>query len=107
MSLRTIFFDSEQLFSECRSTRFFEGWINYITSLMGHSNDFQKVEKLQLQPPSPISSQPPGIEYNRWYSMLEEFTTRDLTYHTDKLPAPSGLAREFTLLTGDTYLLGL
>ena len=106
MSSRTIFFYSEQLFWECRSTRFFEGWINYITSLMGYSNDFQTVGKLQCSL-SPISSQPPGIEYNRWYSMLEEFTTRDLTYHTDKIPALPGLAREFTLLTGDTYLVGL
>jgi hypothetical protein len=45
--------------------------------------------------------------YNDWYHKLSEFTTRDLTYDTDKLPALAGLATYMAALTGDRYLAGI
>lgn len=45
--------------------------------------------------------------YPQWYTLVAEFTDRLLTVRTDVLPALSGLAAEFSRLTGDTYCAGL
>ncbi|KAH7068151.1 heterokaryon incompatibility protein-domain-containing protein [Paraphoma chrysanthemicola] len=43
----------------------------------------------------------------RWYNIVEEYTTRNLTYQSDKLPALSGIAKRFQDLTGYEYLAGI
>ncbi|KAH7092099.1 heterokaryon incompatibility protein-domain-containing protein [Paraphoma chrysanthemicola] len=43
----------------------------------------------------------------RWYNIVEEYTTRNLTYQSDKLPALSGIAKKFQDLTGYEYLAGI
>lgn len=45
--------------------------------------------------------------YNSWYNTVVEYSRRDLTIASDKLPALAGIAEEFHRLTGDTYLAGL
>lgn len=50
--------------------------------------------------------QPPGL-YNKWEKFVEEFTSRELTVPTDRLPAISGIAAKRQLETGDQYLAGL
>ncbi|OCL01851.1 HET-domain-containing protein, partial [Glonium stellatum] len=45
--------------------------------------------------------------YIRWYHMVENYTSRNLTYSSDKFPAISGLARETQKMTSDEYLAGL
>jgi hypothetical protein len=45
--------------------------------------------------------------YNSWYNVVVEYSRRDLTVASDKLPALAGMAEEFQRLTGDTYLAGL
>jgi len=42
-----------------------------------------------------------------WKYIIQDFTGRNLTYTSDKLPALSGYARHIHSLTGDTYLAGL
>ena len=42
-----------------------------------------------------------------WHDLLAEYTSRHLTFSSDKLPALSGLAREVAQLTEDKYLAGL
>jgi hypothetical protein len=42
-----------------------------------------------------------------WYSLVEEYTNRELSYAADKLPALSGLAHKFAQATDDVYLAGL
>jgi Heterokaryon incompatibility protein (HET) len=49
----------------------------------------------------------PSDLYPQWYTLVAEFTDRLLTVKTDVLPALSGLASEFTRLTGDSYCSGL
>jgi hypothetical protein len=46
-------------------------------------------------------------QYNAWYKAVEEFTRRDLTFKSDKLPAISALAQVFRNATGDEYRAGL
>jgi hypothetical protein len=42
-----------------------------------------------------------------WLSVVEDYSTRSLTYGNDKLPALSGLARFLAQNTGDQYYAGL
>ncbi|PMD40315.1 HET-domain-containing protein [Hyaloscypha variabilis F] len=44
--------------------------------------------------------------YDLWHRTIHTYSTRTLTYPTDKLPAIAGLAIEFANLSGDTYLAG-
>lgn len=42
-----------------------------------------------------------------WAFILFEYTSRDITYKKDRLPALSGLAARYSQITGHTYLAGL
>lgn len=42
-----------------------------------------------------------------WYSILEQYSKRNLTVASDKFPALSGVAAQFAHLTGDKYVAGL
>ncbi|KAI0533294.1 HET-domain-containing protein [Xylaria digitata] len=42
-----------------------------------------------------------------WMSMLEQYTARQLTFRSDKLPAMGGLAKIAVLGSGDMYLAGV
>ncbi|RMZ73649.1 heterokaryon incompatibility [Pyrenophora seminiperda CCB06] len=45
--------------------------------------------------------------YTRWAELVEEYTTCNLTFESDILPAISGLAHHFGKSLGDVYLAGL
>ena len=45
--------------------------------------------------------------HQTWYSLVNDYTRRKLTYPSDKLPAIAGLAQEMARLTCDVYLAGL
>ena len=42
-----------------------------------------------------------------WFSLVENYSARQLTKEQDKLPALSGLSRSIATRTGDTYCAGL
>ncbi|KAI0752520.1 heterokaryon incompatibility protein-domain-containing protein [Daedaleopsis nitida] len=46
----------------------------------------------------------PDALYPRWRALLEQYTTMDLTYHDDRLPAIEGLARKFQQRLGEGYV---
>lgn len=48
-----------------------------------------------------------GSCYDYWRNMVERFSSRQLAYDSDRLPALSGLAREIQRATGDTYCAGM
>ncbi|KAH8683263.1 heterokaryon incompatibility protein-domain-containing protein [Tricladium varicosporioides] len=48
-----------------------------------------------------------GIIELKWYDVVEEFTSRDLTFETDRLPAIAGLAAELQKCVSYNYLAGL
>jgi hypothetical protein len=47
------------------------------------------------------------VESVDWYRMVEDYTARSITKHTDRLPALSGLAQAVDRVTGNEYLAGL
>lgn len=50
-----------------------------------------------------------GIEatYAEWHAIVQEYSTKLLTYHEDKLPALSSIAEVFARSLSDQYLAGL
>lgn len=49
-------------------------------------------------------NQPEGIS---WEFLVEEYSRRQITYESDRLPALAGLATSYAEVTGHTYLAGL
>ncbi|GLA07986.1 hypothetical protein AnigIFM60653_009507 [Aspergillus niger] len=45
--------------------------------------------------------------YRAWYKIVEDYTCRDLTVPSDKLPAVAGIARTHALALNDEYLVGI
>jgi hypothetical protein len=45
--------------------------------------------------------------YDQWYDLVTEYNCRCITIDTDVLPAVSGIASYFNMITGDRYLAGL
>ena len=45
--------------------------------------------------------------FNAWYSIVEDYSGRNLTLATDRLPALAGLAASFARAQASTYLAGL
>lgn len=90
LSRRTVFFDSAMLQWECKTANHLERWT---------------VDVRHIFPSLRFDFAKPA--YPQWYTVVEEFPSRSLTYEKDALPAMSGLAREFARATNDTYLAGL
>ncbi|KPM46106.1 hypothetical protein AK830_g423 [Neonectria ditissima] len=53
------------------------------------------------------SSSRHASHFNIWYTMLEEYGDRELTFVADNIPALSGIAAMFRQAYGTTYLAGL
>ncbi|KAI4864850.1 heterokaryon incompatibility protein-domain-containing protein [Hypoxylon rubiginosum] len=47
------------------------------------------------------------FNYVDWYNMIEDYTGRDITKDSDRLPALFGLAKALEVQTGDKYLIGI
>jgi hypothetical protein len=113
ISRRFISFDEEQLFWECKSGSYWEGWALDASSLFSwEQSEASELEQMYSQSlwhfnPTLIGKSPTGSPLDEWYLTLEEFKQRNIKYFTDMLPAISGLAREFALKTGDDYLAGI
>jgi len=93
----------------CRSARHCDGgsedWSfdklgNELLSISGHSSR-------AAPPESFIDVFSRNQLYETWHKVVTEYSQRDLTYGSDKLPALSGVTAEFARLSGDTYLAGL
>ncbi|PKK53545.1 hypothetical protein CI102_1557, partial [Trichoderma harzianum] len=46
-------------------------------------------------------------DYQGWYEPMLEYSNKELTYQTDRLPAVSSYAKLIASKSGDTYLAGL
>ena len=113
LSPRTLHFTKEQLIWEYQFHKMYEAIAGPRSEGMGlqisqassiTKRFFLKHESMCLHP---IWSQ---VDFNwseRWYNIVDNFTRRDITYHSDRLPAISATAREFHGQSGWTYLAGL
>lgn len=100
LSVRAIHFSRSTLLWECLEMK---GSTEIPHDVIRRHDDF-------LPTPLPVSSPDIGADdQDRWYGMVEDYSSRFLTFESDKLPAMAGLAKNFqhgTLKRG-TYLAGL
>lgn len=87
LSPRALIYTRDQVCWECGSSKWSES--GDLTSPIGSTR---------------LRSQPDSID---WSVIVRDYSSRNLTYSMDKLPALSGLANEICERTGDEYLAGL
>jgi hypothetical protein len=111
LSTRTIHFGHEEIVWDCST--FYETDAEENPIFFGNT-----LPSVSL----PLQSELPQTEYiwesgrnlvnydaplEKWYDIINEYGTRNLTVPEDRLPAISGVAREISLLAQGTYCAGL
>lgn len=97
LSTRLIAFTGAEIQWTCRTLRACEC----------HQHSYPS-QPLFPAPPSGTSSAETDMGYAKiWSQIIEEYSVRNLTVLEDKLPALSGLACKFGVVTGFTYIAGL
>jgi hypothetical protein len=91
LSTRVVHFTSSEVIWECRSQQCFENGATLQESL-GLAYRFAHCQD--------------DLEFY-WKALISDYSSRALTFETDRLPAISGLAAEIQSLTGSQYLVGL
>jgi hypothetical protein len=108
-----VHFSRTQLFWECQAAVWEESstaTLNALDRFGGHLRDgFLKYLSTFDWKDSqmPVLRQDRADEYSTWYWLVSNYTSRDITYANDKLPAISGLASVFASHRQDEYLAGL
>lgn len=127
LSQRVLYYGSQQVYWECMEANCRQDGkvtTGYENKYLGEVND-----KSHLNPFSPVNIMrqdrhlPPRrledlsraeiklLEHKelmgRWYLCVSEYTRRDLSFETDRLPAIAGIAKEFQRRTSYTYIAGL
>jgi len=111
LSRRTVLFTNAELVWECRDC--------HVCSC-GHpvqpTHTRDTCQTLAAQPPVPVQvagrgtlatpTDPGNVMTRTWHHIVQDFTSRELTFDRDKLPALSGLARKMPHPASD-YLAGL
>lgn len=88
MSTRILHFGEQQLYWECRQVTDAEGGMYF------YPHDTSVFSKAQLRDIWNEEEQGSyADELERWYTCLDEYSTRKLTYGKDKLPAIAGIAK--------------
>jgi hypothetical protein len=112
---RTLYYGKNQLYWECRSARGCEVWPTGDQTYGNIWSDTGLTEKLVFdiehlrdeEDDNGWSEADINLLYCRWESLVERYSTKLLTYGSDKLIALSGLADMFVSRTGGRYLAGL
>lgn len=105
ISTRIIQFGKEEIFWECQSSSQREKTVETESSLKFKSWDQHRIKRaLVHMDADPLSSHGPMYI---WYNIVAEYSTRDLTIPSDRLPAISGIAEKIRESSGYTYLYGL
>ncbi|EXK75724.1 hypothetical protein FOQG_19510 [Fusarium oxysporum f. sp. raphani 54005] len=111
-SRRILYFTEEQMIWQCRS-RFFaeDGQYSHLREPGGTNmvkrNIVDVLDYRQRFIGKEKKPAPPSIRSTQWYTLVQKYTRRHLTFPKDKLPALSGLAREVHDLTKARYVAGL
>ncbi|KAF2248862.1 HET-domain-containing protein [Trematosphaeria pertusa] len=120
LSPRILYYGRQQLYWECAESTFRQdGKGADVTAGDLRTADFK--QSLDFNGPLPFNEAAFARTYPasdqakakkqarliQWYNVVTEYSRRDLTYQSDKLPALSGIAKAFQKNTGYTYLAGL
>jgi len=101
LARRTVLFGKDQLHWECQSDSWDEGETQFKT--LGSKLGGRKLAKLIS-----YGSDTNGLlRFEPWYEIIKQYSDRELTFESDKLPALSGLASSFQRIMGCHYAAGL
>ncbi|KAJ4378009.1 hypothetical protein N0V83_000839 [Neocucurbitaria cava] len=105
LATRTLHFASDQMYWECAHCfESEEGMVNV------REEDFYReysMEKIANGLRNVAGIEDPTRRRDAWFLLIEEYTSRDMTYQSDKLPALSGIISALQNLTGDTCYAGI
>ncbi|KAI0427164.1 HET-domain-containing protein [Xylaria sp. FL1042] len=118
MSTRVLYFGTETAYFRCQTERRLENscitrppqvsWHTLLARSEGDSDRSELTKESECSHGNVVKRQTRDILYEKWRLLVTEYTERQLTVASDKLPALSGLARTFSLALGrDKYLAGL
>lgn len=108
LSPRSVHYDVDQIMWECKETRLTEDCVPVDVDIDQHQG-LRWDGRFQLQYPRHVTKWSSlSIDFVwDWYSMIDNYTTRNLTNPDDKLPALSGIASVMAFRTGEKYVAGL
>jgi hypothetical protein len=120
LSLRILYYGSQQLYWECASAtirqdgKFRDVDGDDLRSYSGFKEDWDFEPKSNPKFHGvDVDELPAGLQIDlaqymgQWHLLVEEYTRRQLTFVSDKLPAIAGIAKKYQQLTGYTYAAGL
>ncbi len=113
LARRTLHYCEQEMLWECRVQCTAESNLVPVNASrsMNWSSDRQFVYKSFLFPPQALIAANNGTAretmYKRYYSIIENYTSRKLSKPEDRLPAFAGLASWFQVQLDDTYQAGL
>ncbi|KAK5692554.1 hypothetical protein LTR97_010865 [Elasticomyces elasticus] len=93
LSTRVLHYTQSQFVRECRS--------DCIAEDGAMPQEFHSMRLTQQ-----LSGDEPNI-YNKWHDLVNTYSSRRLTYESDRLPALSGVASKIASITHSDYLAGL
>lgn len=98
LSRRVLRCGGEELAWQCRSRCYLESDPDRPVSVITSNSDNSPRTPFGTRPLDDTRNMNSFTAFQRWYQMVGEFSTRNLTYQEDKLPAFSGIARHFARL---------
>jgi hypothetical protein len=111
LSSRTLHYTKEQLVWECQACKYTEGDISERGIRGNYDNAAMKrfffTPGRGEDPHRALCAFDPFDVMHRWYSLVESFMRREITFGNDALPAISAIAREIRKLSGHTYVAGI
>ena len=110
LARRTLLYGSEQLFWECAEMGASEEGEKKrldgtrLAKIRKTANVSDTVQQRASRDPEVGNA---NVNYKDWYEMIEDYSRRAITKHSDRLPALSGLAKATAASSRDEYLAGL
>lgn len=106
---RTVHFTQRQMYWECEEGLFWECLDSDKSTNLYDEYSIGKISKGLVQSLSrtAIDGQQPWFDRKPWFNAVQEYTSRSITYESDKLAALSGIAAALQQITGDVYFAGL
>ncbi|KAF1929537.1 HET-domain-containing protein [Didymella exigua CBS 183.55] len=109
LARRTIHFTQRQMYWECEEGLFWECLDTEKSTNLYDEYSIRTIGKGLVQSLSRTATdvQQPWFDRKPWFNVVQEYTSRNITYHSDKLPALSGIAAALQRVTGDVCYAGL
>ena len=108
LSRRSIIFSKDQLVWRCPTLSTNEKYPLGIPHMPSISTDKLRLFHCIINGITSLIPKSLDVDiYTCWYNIVEDFTSRSLTYNEDRSPAIAGIAQRFGMIANDSYHAGL